>query len=901
MRPKYGLMLVAALVCAGTAWAQASPADAVASAVANSGAFPAGTTVLSTTIDGASVVVDLNAEAAAGLTDSQSDAMVAAIMGALGEFEGLTDLEVTAGGLPLWKYLPPPPAEASEPPAPLPAPEPAPMAPMAMRSMAVMDAPTGTSELAGKVVNLHPSHGTYLVDDVTPAWWAISQRTLCGPNPATKPPGWDSLWQSVAQGSNYYYNTMLWRWPSYYEDFGPPDYSSGTPEFINFVKAYCASSGATVRVSRELDKNAGDFNPTAYGYPAAPWPTPLYRMAALYNLQAKGYPSWIWTAFARDYDADIRARPYMANYHMALDNTQGLAENDPALWNNYISLHLHTNASTYANQACARGTEIYWYTSTYPYLQAKAQALASAVLNGTIGGIRNEYDGFWAESMYKSGTVPTEWPTAYGTYRGYQHAGTSTYNWQNRGVKTGNYGEIREAKMPAVLMEMLFHDDWKFYPDHVFEQDQIFRATTAWGIYEGICAYWGITPKARLSATLVSADFPTWVKPNDAIAGSVTMQNNGQAWCWGHKFVTATKTYDAYTVWKLAATANDQLAAGSKILLDASAVTMPGDTATFAVNLTAPAAEGTYTSQWRMLKDDARGGAFGDVATAQIGVDGTAPDITITAPEAKFYASVVPAFDASDALSGVASVVGTIDGGVVNSGEAVSLADGEHTLVVTAVDNVGNTATKSVTFQVDGAAPVITIGSPAAVDYPYGIVSVAFEATDGGSGVATVTGDIDGTYVSDGDMLYLSVGSHTLTVAAVDNVGNTASKSVTFKVVNTPGKTTAGGWIELANKKGTCGMTCSYDEGSAAPTGNVTYQDHDLKMTVKSTEIVAMGIRNNKASIYGTCTIEGQAGHWFRMDLTDNGEPGKTDVFSLTLDTGYKVGGTLGGGNITIH
>ena len=64
---------------------------------------------------------------------------------------------------------------------------------------------------------------------------------------------------------------------------------------------------------------------------------------------------------------------------------------------------------------------------------------------------------------------------------------------------------------------------------------------------------------------------------------------------------------------------------------------------------------------------------------------------------------MTPVFDAMDNLSGVASVVGTIDGGVVDSGEPASLADGEHTLVVTAIDNAGNTATESVTFNVDRA------------------------------------------------------------------------------------------------------------------------------------------------------------------------------------------------------
>lgn len=812
---------VCTLACAA-AWAQ-TPQDAINDAVANSGAFPAGTSVVSVTIDGANVVVDLNAEAAAGLTDSQSDAMVQAIMNAIGDFEGLTDLEVTAAGLPLWQYLPPPPPEASAPVTPPPA------APMMMMAMA---APSGTTELAGKVVNLHPSHGTYLVDYTSggtpydPPWWAISQRTLCGPNPtaAQRPPDWDPLWQSVYQPSNYYYNTMKYQWPSYYEDFGPPYHDSGTPEFIRFLAKYCETSGATVRVSRELDKNAGEFDEEAFGYVPAPWPTPMYRMAAMYNLQAQGYPSWIWTAFLRDYDADIRSRPYFSNYHMALDNAAQndppLAENDPALWGNYISIHLHTNA---AGSGTARGTETYWYTSIYTYLQTKSQQLAAAMNSNAVQSVKNQYDGFWAEAMYPTGTTRQEWPTASGTYRGYDHDGpstpSSTSGWQNRGVKTGNYGEIREAKMPAVLMELLFHDDWKFYPDHVFEQDQIFRSTVAWGMYRGICEYWGITPKARLSASVVSVDVPAAVSPGETFTANVTMANNGQAWCWGHKFDAATKTYNAYTVWELAPQGSNELGATAAIQIDPADVIMPGDMKTFAVQMTAPSVCGTYSADFRMVKNDQRGGVFGEVATVNVTV---------------------------------------------------------------------------------GSAPVVTIGSPGPVNYAYGWVDVAFDVVDEYNCGTTVSADIDGVPVYNGQTVWgLGLGSHTITVSAQNAVGSD-TESVTFQVVNTVGSSSVGGWIELAKKKGTCGMNCSYVEGDPAPTGHITYQDHDLKMTVHSVEMIALGVRGNKASFHGTCTIEGEYGHWFRVDVTDNGEPGRNDTFDIYLDTGYHAGGTLGGGNVQV-
>jgi N-acetylmuramoyl-L-alanine amidase len=800
------------------ALAQGTPEAAVADAVANSGVFPAGTTVVSTTIDGASAVVDLSVEAAPmGLGDAQADDMVKEIVNALGEFPDITAIEVTVAGQPLWTYLP-----ASS----------APSGGSSGQSISAASAggpigimsadgvvPPITSELSGKLVALHPSHGSYWHQGYNR--WFRAMRTLCGPNPAPpRPPGWNvpDYTQSVYQPSNYYYWTAGYQWGSFFED-------DRTPEEIRFLRSYCLSSGATVVVSRELDKGAGDF-PVPYDNPNTPqveaeYPNlpadiqlPKWRVAAKYNLEDKGYPQWVWDEplLTAQTDKDIRARPYMANYHM---QQLGLP------WQDCVSFSLHTNA---AGAGTARGTEIYWYTSMYPYLQSAAIAYCTAVENRVINAIKNYYDGFWAEAMYQPPPpARPEWPTGVGTYRGYDHDGPSTPSttagWQDRGVKTSNFGEIREAKMPAALMEMLFHDDWKFYPDHVFALDPIFQSTAAWGMYEGICNYFGATPKPRLAATVQSVSFPTLVGPNAAINGTVTVRNEGQAWCRGNKWVNMV--YFPYTVWKLAATGNDQIAPGAKIELDPSAVVMPSETATFSISAIGPATTGLYTTEWQMLKEDARGGSFGGVASAQI--------------------------------------------------------------------------------QVDADPPVITISSPAG-DVPYGCQTVDFDVTDAIAGVASVSADIDGAAVSDGQSVCgLALGSHTLTVTAVDGVGNSATATSTFNVVNTAGKTTAGGWIELADKKGTCGFVSEYVAGDPAPQGNVTYQDHDTGMTVHSVELVAMGIIGNQAWIFGTCTIEGEAGHTFRIDVVDNGEPGSTDEFHIILDTGYGIGGTLGGGNVTIH
>ncbi|MCX5673366.1 MAG: hypothetical protein NTU94_18785, partial [Planctomycetota bacterium] len=586
-------------------------------------------------------------------------------------------------------------------------------------------------------------------------------------------------------------------------------------------------AGAATYCSRNLDKTAGNFPPGWGGYPnkgnATAYPVPKWRAATKYNLQDIGVPQWVWDepSLTAQSDKDLRARPYYANYLMqSLGYTK----------DNTISFSLHSNAANTGTvppgyQAQARGTENYWYVlSGDPYgVKNQAIALCTAVEAGVINAVRNQYDGTWAESQYSAvlTPVPAEWFTSYGTYRGYVQNGTSLNRWQDRGVKTSNFGEIREAKCPANLMELLFHDDWKFYPDEAFHQDKIFRASIAWGMYTGICNYFGVTPKPRLDASVDSVSFPALVGPSVAVSGTVTMRNLGQAWCWGNKMDGIL--YIPYTVWDLAATADDQFGAtGTEIAIANDGNYYPGDAAAFDVSLTSPATTGLYTTAWQMLKDDARGGVFGGVATAQI--------------------------------------------------------------------------------QVDADPPVITIDSPTASDYAYGQVSVQFSATDALSEVTSLTADIDGVAVTDGQTVSgLALGAHTLTVTAVDTFGNSGTDSVTFNVVNSVGKVTIGGWIELADKKGTCGFNCEYVAGADAPTGHLTYQDHDTGMTVQSVDMVAMGIVGNHAWFYGTCTVEGEAGHWFRVDVIDNGEPGSDDVFNIQLDTGYSKGGKLGGGNVTIH
>jgi hypothetical protein len=90
-------------------------------------------------------------------------------------------------------------------------------------------------------------------------------------------------------------------------------------------------------------------------------------------------------------------------------------------------------------------------------------------------------------------------------------------------------------------------------------------------------------------------------------------------------------------------------------------------------------------------------------------------------------------------------------------------------------------------FAGDDVGPVISISTPAARSYGHArVITVSFAASDTPAGVASVTATLDGTAIKNGarlDLLKYKLGNHKFVVTAVDKAGNTATKSVTFKVI----------------------------------------------------------------------------------------------------------------------
>jgi Tol biopolymer transport system component/fibronectin type 3 domain-containing protein len=163
--------------------------------------------------------------------------------------------------------------------------------------------------------------------------------------------------------------------------------------------------------------------------------------------------------------------------------------------------------------------------------------------------------------------------------------------------------------------------------------------------------------------------------------------------------------------------------------------------------------------------------------------DTRGPSISITAPSAIVYprgASVLADYACSDP-SGVASCAGPVaDGAPVDTSTL-----GSKTFTVTAEDELGTVSSRSVTYSVvDGTAPTISITSPAdGATFGVGqVVSAEYDCADeaGGSGLAGCSGS-----VADGAPIDTTTpGAKLFTVHALDNAGNSASKTVTYTVAD---------------------------------------------------------------------------------------------------------------------
>ncbi len=198
---------------------------------------------------------------------------------------------------------------------------------------------------------------------------------------------------------------------------------------------------------------------------------------------------------------------------------------------------------------------------------------------------------------------------------------------------------------------------------------------------------------------------------------------------------------------------------------------------------------------------------------------------------------------------------------------------------------------------VNGVAVTVTGEANQVVEFPGGRIIINEQASDasGGSGVITVTA------------------LHVIEDGCLNGLFCFAQAGITCTGKPPPpesdcGKLTGGGWITgtPTGDKGTFGVSGGIRRGEFW--GHLNYIDHGTGMHVRSTAVTGFMVDPSDADcriITYDVLINDTAGT-ATVRACDKGEPGRDDIFEITLSDGYQAGGDLGGarpggGNIQLH
>lgn len=352
---------------------------------------------------------------------------------------------------------------------------------------------------------------------------------------------------ALSPGHGVFWTGTTWttQRPVYCSPLNEEDFH--TLEMMQYLNTYLAQDGATTRNYRCLDKSFGTHSASG-----RPW----WQMAACYWEQQLGYPCSVYanysgsctlTAAGVNYsNDDVRARPCAADY----DNTDI-----------YVSLHSNGSSGYCTGAGCPTGSETYYDNSTeHAAWGAISQTLATKIHNALMSAITANADSSW---------------TCHGTC-----------------VKdsAGAYGEIRIPDRAATLTELAFHDTCDRDADANHLRDNFFRSTAMWGMYKGICDYFGATPTwDYYSCELISDDIPATMAMGSTATIHINVRNRGVLWNTARLFrLGAGGDSDPFT-------ATTRYTVGGEV--------GPGQTNTFTVAFTAPMTPGTYVTDWQMLRE----------------------------------------------------------------------------------------------------------------------------------------------------------------------------------------------------------------------------------------------------------------------------------------------------------
>ena len=114
---------------------------------------------------------------------------------------------------------------------------------------------------------------------------------------------------------------------------------------------------------------------------------------------------------------------------------------------------------------------------------------------------------------------------------------------------------------------------------------------------------------------------------------------------------------------------------------------------------------------------------------------------------------------------------------------------------------------------------------------------------------------------------------------------------------------TGGGWITGTPSAARANFAVAGGIKNGGLWGHLSYIDHGPNgIKVKGTGVTSYVVTGpTSRRIKGLAEVDGVGGIDYTVDVSDAGEPGRDDTFSMTLANGYSAAGKLAGGNIQLH
>lgn len=253
------------------------------------------------------------------------------------------------------------------------------------------------------------------------------------------------------------------------------------------------------------------------------------------------------------------------------------------------------------------------------------------------------------------------------------------------------------------------------------------------------------------------------------------------------------------------------------------------------------------------------------------------------------HAATVAQGDRSRAEASVAELSLTVSGNTIGAGFLMSRAEAVCQAGTAAVSGSSEIAR----LVINGQEIVVTGAPNQTVELPNGhvVINEQYPSASGDRGDITVTA------------LHVTTTDPLTGERLADVVIARSHADITCGHCNDTGHdfVTGGGWITApSGKRGTFAVAGGLRND--ALWGHLTYIDHGPGgPRVKGLDVTSyVVIDATTRAITGTAEIDGASGT-YEVVVSDWGEPGRDDTFTLKLSNGYTASGRLVGGNIQLH